>query len=75
MKKIKVLLYSAAFVLALSASFAFKPIPNQAPNAFITKITTCDTPVYCNGGSATCVIQGKTAFANKSSCTGTLTMQ
>jgi Family of unknown function (DUF6520) len=68
MKKIKVLLYSAAFVIALSASFAFKAAENQANNAYITVTTSCDTPVFCNGGVATCTISGKVAVAKNSPC-------
>ncbi|HSZ33190.1 MAG TPA: DUF6520 family protein, partial [Puia sp.] len=70
MKKIKALLYSAAFVIALSASFAFKPAPDKWNNAYVTITTSCDTPVTCNGGEATCIQLNKVAFATQSSCSG-----
>jgi uncharacterized protein DUF6520 len=69
MKKIKVLLYSGAFVLALSASFAFKASPNQTFNAFLKAGTpSCNSGVNCNGGMATCVISGQSAFTDQGSC-------
>ncbi len=75
MKKIKALLYSAAFVFALSASFAFKTGENQTNNAYITVTTSCDTPVSCPGGLATCIVSGKVAVSNNSPCSSTAFQQ
>ncbi len=71
MKKIKVLLYSAAFIVALSVSFAFKPVSSpyavayfKSPAPFCTATTD-----KCNGGPAACLVSGVAAYSDQNVCT------
>jgi hypothetical protein len=74
MKKIKVVLTSGAFALALVLSFAFTPKAAKFSNAFIKDAQGhCTVPVTCLGGTRTCVISTKTAYLN-AACTITATM-
>jgi hypothetical protein len=68
MKKNRALLYSVAFVLALSASFAFKPAPSNFTSAWVPT-ASCTTPATCGSTGAFCVFQGQNAYLDKGTCT------
>ncbi|HEV3249307.1 MAG TPA: DUF6520 family protein [Puia sp.] len=75
MKRIKMLLYPAAFVLALSASFAFKPNSTLNSNAYThSSQSVCTTLVTCSGGGVPCVVGGLSAFTDENSCRIVATM-
>ncbi len=75
MKKIKALFYSAAFVLALSASFAFTQSSRLNTNAYThSSQSVCNTLVTCIGGGVPCVVSGLPAFTDENSCKIAATM-
>jgi len=74
MKRIKLVLTSGAFALALVLSFAFTPNAAKFSNAFIKDSQGhCTVPVTCAGGSKTCLVSSKIAYLN-AACTITATM-
>jgi hypothetical protein len=67
MKKIKILLSAFAFILAISASFAFKPTNHGANNAYLK--SNCFEPVVeCPGGATECVIGGTLYYEDEIEC-------
>lgn len=69
MKKIKMLLYSAAFVLALSASFAFRPSSPKAISYLPNPAPTCTaTTNVCSSGLTLCIVGGQQAYTDQGVC-------
>ena len=73
MKKIKALLYSAAFIIALSASFAFRPGEPAFTSAYLPT-ASCTTLASCNGGQTLCTISGVQAYLDMGTCLQTAFM-
>jgi hypothetical protein len=70
MKKIKMIMTTGAFALALVFSFAFKPNSANFATAYIKgPLNDCITQVSCNGGSTLCKINGITqAYLDRAVC-------
>jgi hypothetical protein len=68
MKKIKMLLYSAAFVLALSASFAFKPAKVLFTAYLPTASCSTQTQSCTNVHGANCLVGGIQAYQDQGHC-------
>ncbi len=73
MKKIRFALYSSAFILAISASFAFKPGNVKFSNAFVKTTAGLCNPATCDGGAHNCIVSGLQGYTN-STCTSTAKM-